>query len=121
MTNWEVIRWWEVRRLLYNGVLFIIGIASIASMEFLMGRVIPVGEDVIEPLALALGVVLYGITANVCYTSGWIVELAGRKADELHARARAQKQFLLGLWLSCLLTTTPFWFGLIFWLTHRNR
>jgi len=121
MTTWQVIRWWELRRLLYNLVLLAIGIASIFAMEFLMDKVIPVGEDAIEPFALALGVVLYGIIANLCYTLGWIVELASRNQNEAAARSRAQKHFLIGLWLSCLLTTAPFWFGFVFWLTHRSR
>jgi hypothetical protein len=121
MSTWDVIRWWELRRLLYNGILFVIGIASIVGMEILMDKVIPVGEDAIEPFALALGVVVYGIAANLCYTLGWVVELAGRKSNVVQARSRAEHQFLLGLWLSCLLTSAPFWFGLAFWLTHRSR
>jgi hypothetical protein len=120
MTTWGVIRWWELRRLLYNAVLFLIGMISILAMELLMERVIPPGEDAVEPFVLALGVLVYGIVANLCFTSGWIVELVGRGTDENRARARAQKHFLLGLWLSCLLTSAPFWFGLVFWLTHKN-
>jgi len=86
-----------------------------------MDKVIPVGEDAVEPIVLALGAVVYGIAANLCYTFGWIVELIGRKTDERRARLRAEKLFLAGLWFSCLLTTLPLWFGLIFLLTHRNR
>lgn len=121
MTTWQIIRWWELRRLLYNGVLFAIGIASIIGMEMLMQKVIPVGEDAVEPLAMALGAVAYGIMANLCYSLGWVVELVGRKSDPLNARARAEKHFLAGLWLSCLLTTSPFWFGLVFYLVHRQH
>jgi MFS family permease len=121
MTNWQIIRWWELRRLLYNTILFAIGITSIFVMELLMEKVIPVGEDAIEPMALALGVVAYGIMANVCYTLGWIVELIGRRQHEARARLRAKKLFLMGLWFSCLLTSAPSWFGLVFWLTHRGR
>lgn len=120
MTTWEIIRWWELRRLLYNAILFVIGIASIIAMEILMQKVIPVGEDALEPLAMAFGVVAYGIMANLCYSLGWIVELVGRKTDPLSARSRAEKHFWAGLWFSCLLTTAPFWFGLVFWITHRN-
>ena len=121
MTTGEVIRWWELRRLIYNVVLFAIGIASIIAMEWLMGKVIPVGEDAAEPFALALGVTGYGIIANLCYTLGWVVEVIGRRADENRARARARIHFWSGMWLSCLLTTAPLWFGLVFWLTHRNH
>lgn len=121
MTTWQIIRWWELRRLLYNAVLFAIGIASIMVMELLMDKVIPVGEDAIEPFAMALGVVAYGVAANLCYSLGWIVEIFGRKTDEAAARLKAEKQFLLGMWFSCLLTTAPFWFGLVFWLTHKRH
>jgi len=120
MTAWQIICWWELRRLLYNAVLFAIGIASIFAMEWLMGQVIPLGEDAIEPLGLAVGVVVYGIMANLCYTSGWIVELGMRRTDALQARIVAMALFLGGFWLSCLLTSAPFWFGLVFWLVHRN-
>jgi len=121
MTTWEIIRWWEIRRIAYNGILFVIGIASILGMELLMSRVIPVGEDAVEPMGLALGVIMYAIVANLCYTLGWAVELGTRIADGVAARSRSRKLFVAGLWFSCLLTTVPFWFGLVFWLIHRNH
>jgi hypothetical protein len=121
MTTWEIIRWWEIRRIAYNGILFVIGIASILGMELLMGKVIPVGEDAVEPLGLAVGVIVYAIMANLCYTLGWAVELGTRTGDSSAARSRSKKLFVAGLWFSCLLTTVPFWFGLVFWLVHRNR
>jgi hypothetical protein len=120
MTNWEVIRWWELRRVSYNAILFVIGIASIFAMELLMSKVIPIGEDAVEPIVLAFSVVAYGVLANLCYTLGWIVELVSKREHEVGARQRAEKLFLLGLWFSCLLTSAPLWFGLAFWITHRR-
>ena len=81
MTTGQVIRWWELRRLLYNLILFVVGVAAIAGMEWLMTKVIPLGEDAVEPMILVLGVLVYGFLANVCYTLGWVVELWGRKTD----------------------------------------
>src|SRR6266702_238725 len=107
MTTWEIIRWWEIRRIPYNAILFAIGITAIFAMEWFMGKVIPVGEDAIEPLALAIGVLIYGIMANLCYTMGWVLELVGNTTDAVRARSRGKKMFLAGLWLSCLLTTAP--------------
>jgi hypothetical protein len=86
MTTSQVIRWWKLRRLLYNAVLLAVGVAAIASMEWLMGRVIPQGEDAIEPMTLVFGVVVYGIMANLCYTLGWVIELRRRRADPVAAR-----------------------------------
>ena len=57
LTTEQVIRWWEFRRLLYNVVLLVVGVAAIAGMEWLMTKVIPMGEDAIEPMGLVLGVV----------------------------------------------------------------
>jgi hypothetical protein len=118
MTTWEIIRWWEIRRLPYNAILFVIGIASIFAMEFFARKATCVGDA--PGLETGLTIVLYGIVANVCYTLGWIVEFAGRQIDKTAARSRARKHFLLGLWFSCLLTSAPFWFGIYFWLSRRN-
>jgi len=85
-----------------------------------MEKVIPVGEDAIEPFAMALGVVAYGILANLFYSLGWVVELMTNRVDARRARSRSEKLFVAGLWLSCLLTSAPFWFGLVFWLVHRK-
>jgi hypothetical protein len=121
MTNWEIIRWWEIRRIPYNVLLFIIGIAAIFAMEGLMGRVIPLGEDAVEPFALALGSIAFGIIVNLCYTFGWVIELRRTRIDSVSARRRGERMFLTGLWFSCLLASAPFWFGFIFWFTSRPR
>lgn len=121
MMTWQIIWWWELRRLPYNAILFVIGIASIFAMEFMMQPAIPAGEDAVEPFALILGVVAYGVMANLCYTLGWIVELVGRRTNEIYARSCAKQNFKIGLWFSCILTTAPLWFGLVFWLAYHPR
>jgi len=119
-TAWGIIGWWEIRRILYNVILFVIGIASILAMEWFFDKFIPPEQEGIEPMALAFGVVVYGIAANLCYTFGWVVELLLRRKNPEQARAHAEKLFVGGLWLSCLLTTAPFWFGFVTWLLHRQ-
>ena len=120
LTNWEVIRWWEIRRLLFNGMLLVIGFVSLAGMEYLLGKVMPIDQGGMAAFGLAWGVVFYGVAANVCYTAGWIMELLGRKGGKSLARHRARKLFVLGLWLSGALTTAPLWFGLVYWYFHRS-
>ncbi len=121
MTKGQVIRWWELRRLVYNAVLLVVGVAAIAGMEWLMTKVIPLGEDAIEPMLLFVGVVVYGVMANLCYTLGWIIELRSRKTDPLAARRRGQWMFRAGLLFSCVLTSLPFWFAGVYWITHRGH
>lgn len=121
LTTGQVIRWWELRRLLYNVVLLVIGVAAIAGMEWLMTMVIPMGEDAVEPMALVLGAVVYGIMANLCYTLGWVIELWGRKADPVAARRRGRRMFRAGFLFSCTLTSLPFWFACVYWIAHRSQ
>lgn len=121
MTTGQVIRWWELRRLLYNAVLLAIGVGTIAGYEWLMTKMIPLGEDAIEPMGLVLGVILYGIMANLCYTLGWVVELWGRKADPVAARRRGEWMFRAGLLFSSVLTSLPFWFACVCWMAYRIR
>ena len=45
MTAGRVILWWELRRLLYNAVLLVIGGATVVGYEWLMTKLIPLGED----------------------------------------------------------------------------
>jgi len=120
MTGWQVLRWWEVRRLLYNGVVFVIGIGSLFAMEWCFDQYLPAGVDGIEPMAVAMAIVVYGAAANICYTFGWIIEMIGRRTDAGRASVRGEKLFLTGLWLSCLLTTAPLWFGLVGWFVYRK-
>ena len=121
MTAGQIIRWWELRRIFYNAVMLVIGLAAIAGMEWLMGRVIAKGEDAIEPMVLFLGVVVYAIMANLCYTLGWVIELWGRKIDPASARRRGERMFRAGLLFSCVLTSLPFWFACVYWTAHRGH
>ena len=121
MTTGQVIRWWELRRLVYNLILLAVGVSAIAGMEWLMTKVIPLGEDAVEPMILVLGVLVYGFLANVCYTLGWVVELWGRKTDPYAARRRGRWMFQAGLIFSCVLTSLPFWLASVYWMMHRGR
>ena len=120
LSSRQIVCWWEWRRLLYNLLLLVIGIASIIGFEFLMSKVIPPGEDAEEPMGLFLGVILYAVMANLCYTAGWIVELGTRKADPIAARQRSKRMFRAGMWVSALLTTAPFWCACLFYLENRH-
>ena len=59
------------------------------------------------PIVAVLGVILYGIMANVCYTAGWISELVIRRAWPAEAEAFATLSFSLGLVFSVILTVIP--------------
>lgn len=97
----------EIRRLPYNGLLLLIGVLSISGMELIASPGLETGQDAV----LALSVAVYGVTANICYSLGWILELWGRKHDKVAARRRGGWMFRTGLLFSCALTSLPFWFA----------
>ena len=65
-----VVRWWEAKRLTYNGV---VGVSGLLSLLVLHVTVFPTpGLLNPQPWAVALA---FGIAANICYSLGWLVEL----------------------------------------------
>lgn len=108
---WEVVGWWEARRIPFN---LIVGSAGL--LTCIVVGVVAIGSDLLfngdfglpDPPAFALiGILLYGIAANICFTGGWIVELIIRKVWPTQADRFATLTFSLGLVFSVLLTLTP--------------
>jgi hypothetical protein len=110
MAGWAIIRWWEYRRILYNGVMLIMGLLVIAAV---WGISVLGKQDVLgSPLFLVLDVIVYAFCANVCYTGGWILDLAWKEPDADAAARRRRGFFIAGLIFSCLITTVPLWLTL---------
>jgi hypothetical protein len=112
ITTWGAILWWELRRIPFNLALLVIGVVSVLLMEVIAERVIPVGEDAVEPMLLMAGIGAYAVAANVFYTLGWVVELMVRRHDRVVARKSAREIFKIGFIGSCVLTTAPIWLAL---------
>ena len=111
----EAIGWWETRRIPFN---LIVGIAGIISTVVVCivgpGSYFLFDGDfaIPPPLFAGLGVLLYGIAANVFFTGGWLSELIVRKIWPIEADRFATLSFSLGLIFSVALTLTPaFVFG----------
>src|SRR5436309_105001 len=73
--RWDTIIWWELRRIPFNVLLFVVGILSLGSILLIGSYFVTPGEDVIEPLAMIFGAIVYGVFANLAYTLGWATEL----------------------------------------------
>jgi hypothetical protein len=71
---WNVIAWWELRRLSYNLFLAAVGIPSLIVFFLAISAAheLQPGEDAVEPMALFAAPIL----ANIAYTAGWVVECA---------------------------------------------
>src|SRR5262245_20876311 len=106
-----VVLWWEARRVPYNAIVGVTGLLSSAVMvavaftcESLGGA--PIGLP--DPPAFAIvGVLLFGVLANVCYTGGWITELVVAKVWAIDTSRFGPIAFTLGTVFSVLLTLAP--------------
>ena len=91
-STWQVIGWWELRRIPFNLIVGLIGITTVIAI---------------------LG---YGVMANVFYTGGWVAELLVRRYRREWAHGFAPVSFAAGLAFSVVLTLTPVMIFLQSWL-----
>jgi len=124
----QIRQWWEERRLFYNVVVGGVGIMTTGLMVYcgllsepLVGAAIGIPDP---PIFMLLGIIAYGIAANVCYTAGWIVEkhIVGRGSpskDGFGLRAFSRGvTFSVGLTLFPAILT---WAVFLFDLTTGQR
>ena len=116
LTAWQVIRWWEIRRFIYNVLVGLVGIFTCA-IALIMGLLVESHGGVAifpnPPLFAVVAVILYGIAANICYTTGWICELVSRRLWPIEATAFGRLSFIYGLIGSVILTLLPALFIII--------
>ena len=112
-TPLSTVRWWESRRLVFNTAVGAAGLVTLAcvSVSFLL-----LGEFELMPM-LALPMV-YGIAANVCYTLGWMIELAARAVWGRQAPDLGPLLFRQGLIFSVGLTLLPVLVMTFLWIVH---
>ena len=103
----DAIVWWEIRRIPYNIILLIIGILTLTVVEVLGAHLVKPGDDIIDPPALLVGIVGYGIAANLLYTLGWVTEIAWSGGDTSRTRPLRSRVFLKGVAFSALITIWP--------------
>jgi hypothetical protein len=101
----EVIAWWEHRRIAFNTIIGVYGVACF--MIFLVsietsGALEP-GEDAVEPLAL----IMTPIGLNVLYTLGWLVEALIRLTDPQLSPRFGPALLKVGIGLSVFAVSVP--------------
>ncbi len=98
----RVVQWWESRRLSYNAIVGVAGLATLAyvnAIELIMGG----GWFPVHWLV----VVAYGIGANLCFTLGWVVENAAERWLKRPVYGLGPALFRHGLVFSVGLTILP--------------
>ncbi|TGD58140.1 hypothetical protein [Flavobacterium humi] len=94
--SFQIISWWELRRILYNLIVLVCGIASMSLTSLLVNA--PPGQDMVEPFAI-MG---FGIACNLGYTLGWLTELFVKNDP-----AYGPKMFKTGLYFTLFFIFLP--------------
>jgi hypothetical protein len=77
----DVIAWWERRRLAYNITVGTAGLVSLGTLVLLA----PGPGSTMNDFGLLIGVAVYGVAANACYTLGWVADLWLRRTLGIRA------------------------------------
>lgn len=110
----DVILWWESRRISYNFIVGIVGFISllIFFISIVSTGILKPGEDAVEPLAIFFA----PIAINICYSAGWIIENILRVIWPSKRYLFGPLLLKLGLAFSLLIVTFP----AAFWLGYRS-
>lgn len=115
-TFFQIIIWWEFRRILYNIIVLIAGILSLFIMMLAAsGRVqLEPDEDFYEPIMIPI----FGFFCNIFYTLGWITEIFISPPSLIYA----PKMFKLGLYftLFCVFLPSTIWVGIAIFDIVKN-
>jgi len=104
---YDAIVWWELRRLAYNGILLATGACSFGIIEGIGAQLVQPGDDVVEPMALIVGGIVFVAGANACYTLGWITELLWSGGNTALTEGVRQTVYRRGLILSVVVAAVP--------------
>lgn len=97
-SDWDVVKWWEARRPVYNAVIGATGLITLGTVAALHPG---------PPLMFAAFAVGFGILANVCYTMGPVVDIAVRRFMKEEAPSVGPVLFRYGFAFSLGLTLLP--------------
>ena len=75
---YDIIIWWEIRRVLYNLIIVPAGLFWLGILVLMLVLHSGEGEDLGDPFLPIFFVFTYIIVANIFYTFGWISEIVGR-------------------------------------------
>lgn len=106
-TPFSLLTWWESRRLTYNLVVGGAGLLTLGTVA-IVGLLPPAPPIPGVPWVRLLGgAVVYGVAANLCYSLGWLVELAMRALWGEEAPFAGPALFRQGLSFAVGLTLLP--------------
>jgi hypothetical protein len=99
----RIVLWWELRRIAFNLLVGFVGFISLSLFIYIALKHPKDFQDGPEPFS----VFIFAVMANVCYTGGWIWELAARFLWKEKAIYFGPIMFSLGLIFSMLAALAP--------------
>lgn len=118
--SWEIIKWWELRRIPYTFLVGMVAVVSFFLTNSIAEKYAQAGEHFLKPASLLIGVPVALFVANIFYTLGWLLELLRKKLtgnDDPGFRGIA---FYSGLIVSLLLMSLPLWIALLNYLRSNS-
>jgi hypothetical protein len=114
-TPLTLLGWWESRRLTFN---LIVGGAGLVTLT-VIGLVSLLPPRQTLPAGFPwLGVIVYGVLANVCYSCGWLAEVAMRAVWREEAPYAGPALFRQGLSFAVGLTLLPIPLAVLSWVVR---
>jgi hypothetical protein len=112
-TRWQIISWWELRRLPYN---LIVGLGGALGLLLFvqLNKLPPMLAS--PPTVHLLPVILFGTGANFFYTAGWVAELIARDLWPEKAPRLGPQLLLTGSLLSVMLALFPALAAFVVWV-----
>lgn len=71
----SIIIWWEIRRVLYNLIMLIVGIPATILLLIIMEIFNPSALESPDDFVPFIAIIVSGTLANIFYTFGWITEI----------------------------------------------
>jgi hypothetical protein len=111
-SRWSILRWWESRRLLFNLSVGSVGLLSLGTVMLLARLAAHPGSFPVP----WVGMLVYGVLANLFYTLGSVGDLVLRRVLGDRAAAVGPVLFRYGFVFSLGLTLLPIPVAAIGWL-----
>ena len=105
--TFQILLWWELRRILYNIVVLVFGVISLVIISAIVN--VKPGEDLVEPFAI----IGFGILCNLGYSLGWLTEIF-RKKDKKYG----PKMFKIGLYFTLFFVFLPLVIHIVLWVSR---
>ena len=115
-TPLSTVRWWESRRMVFNKAVGSAGVVTLAGMSLFFA--LPPHSSFIPLPMMLMGVMVYGVLANLCYSLGWVTELLARRMWGRSAPDMGPLLFRQGLIFSVGLTLLPIILAVLSWVAR---